>query len=229
MNNITTSENNKISAESLHERAASVIRNMIIEGKLTSGKQISENLLCDELGISRTPLREALRVLASEGLVSLLPRRGAIVTEITSEDLEEKFELARILEVEAIKKVCENIDEEQLEILETIHKRLISSHKKGRRKEYFQHNEDFHKAIIKLAGNKYIVEIHNSLTAHLRRARLLGMKIRDMDDQFIDAHEKIMQALRNRDSKTAQEEMASHQIIRAKDALKMLSKINDPY
>ncbi len=226
MNKITKSESIKITAEPLHKRAAAIIREMIIGGQLSPGEQIQENSLCDDLGISRTPLREALKALEAEGLVTLLPRRGAIVTEITSEHLEDMFELAMVLEVHAVKILCEKATEKQIESLEKIHRKLVSSHNMKRYKDYITQNEAFHVEIIKIAGNSYIRDIHNSLIAHLRRARVLGMKVHVSNDRFVAAHEKIMAAIKRRDTKVAQEELANHQTVRKNASLEMLKRQN---
>lgn len=214
----------KIYAEPLHKRAAEILRKSIIEGKLAPGEQISEINLCNELGISRTPIREALKFLETEGLVTLLPRRGAIVTEITFDSLKEMFEIAILLEINAVKVLCEIATEKDINSLKDIYAKLASSYKSKNIEEYILNNELFHKEIIRLAGNNYIKEIHNTVTTHLRRARYQGMAAHNSPFKFFEAHKKIITAIKNRDVETAQKEISEHQQIRKQDSLEMLSK-----
>lgn len=189
--------------ESLHERVTARMRQMVVDGRLKPGTPISEKALCDEFGISRTPLREALKVLASEGLIELLPRRGAVVTPIVTERLREMFGIVRLLEDYAIKLVCEHATEEQMAALQTIHNRLVSGHGKMESAAYVELNEQFHRALVEASGNLSLVEVHAPIATHLHRARFHALQARDVSRNFVSGHERIMKAIRKRDAAAA--------------------------
>jgi len=197
--------------EPLHERVVAAIREMIISGRLAPNERISEKALCDQFGISRTPLREALKVLASEGLICLLPRRGAQVTSISTQHTREKFEVVRLIEGEAARMVCERATEAQLTQLGALHAKLKSAHAKRLPRDYFAFNEQFHRAMVEMTGNATLVDIHASLVDHLRRARYSTMLIQDMDPRFVEEHDLICQALLSRDSDRAEAAVKAHQ------------------
>jgi DNA-binding GntR family transcriptional regulator len=192
--------------EPLHERAAARIREMIVQGRLVPGEPISEKDLCDEFGVSRTPLREALKIVASEGLIELLPRRGAIVTPIVTEQLHQKFEIVRLLEDFAVKLVCERATDAQIEKLQAVHERLLESFKQGGT-GFIDVNDEFHRTIMEASGNQSLVEAHAPLWLHLRRARRLVVSTQDVSRGYVQSHERLMKAIRKRDSAAAVREM----------------------
>jgi DNA-binding GntR family transcriptional regulator len=192
--------------EPLHERAAARLRDMIVEGQLAAGDPISEKDLCDQFGISRTPLREALKIVASEGLIELLPRRGAIVTPIVTEQLHQKFQVVRLLEDFAVKLACEQATDAQIAELQGLHKQLVESFKRGG-SDFIQINDQFHEALMKASGNQSLVEVHAPLWLHLRRARRLALKSEEGSRGYVQTHERLMKAIRKRDAEAAVNEM----------------------
>jgi DNA-binding GntR family transcriptional regulator len=188
--------------EPLHDRAASRLRDMIVDGRLKPGEPISEHALCEEFGISRTPLREALKVVAAEGLIELLPRRGAIVTPIVTEQLRQKFELVRLLEDYAIKRVCEHATDAQLAEIEALDQKLIKSFKREGG-NFIEINDQLHRLIMKASGNQSLIDIHAPLWAHLRRSSQLVLTMADFSQGFAQAHQRLMKAILKRDGDAA--------------------------
>lgn len=205
--------------EPLHDRVTGRLREMVVDGRLEPGTPISEKDLCDEFGISRTPLREALKVLASEGLIELLPRRGAIVTPILTEHLRQKFEVVRVLEDFAVKLVCERASDAQIAELQAVHKRLLDSFRRGA--DYVRINDEFHRAIMYASGNESLVDVHAPLWLHLQRARQLVLKTEEVSRGYVQAHERLMKAILKRDADAAVTEMEARWEI----AERMLEKL----
>jgi DNA-binding GntR family transcriptional regulator len=196
-------------SEPLHERAASRLRDMIVDGRLAPGQPISEKDLCNEFGISRTPLREALKIVASEGLIELLPRRGAIVTPIATDQLRHKFEVVRLLEDFAVRLVCERATNAQIEELGVLHNQLIDRFERGSGMDFVEVNDWFHDAIVRASGNLSLVEVHAPLWQHLRRARRLVLTKQDVSRGYAQAHRRLMKAIRSRNAALAVKEMES--------------------
>lgn len=194
----------------LHEQAIDQLREMIVQGILTPGERISEKQLCETLGVSRTPLREALKVLANEGLVTLLARRGSIVSPLSTERLEERFEVVRIIETFAIDQIGVSDRRVLARSLQSICDSMISAADKKDIHEYYRLNELFHREIVASCGNCTLTDIHDSLTAHLKRARILGLFSHPIDQKFIDGHIRIVRLIRRGDLLEARREASSH-------------------
>jgi len=194
----------------LHDQVTGRLRDKIVEGELVDGARIPEKEICEELGVSRTPLREALKVLAAEQLVTLLPNRGAVVTKLTSEVLADKVEVVAGLEALAARLVCERADDAQIRALSAYHDKLVTYFTKRDRLRYFKANQDFHQAIVEAAGNPVLRDLHGGLLAHLRRARYRGMQLTSADSRFVAEHESLMRAIAARDGSAAQEAAFEH-------------------
>ena len=190
-----------ISRRTLHDELASRLREMIVEGELAPGSRIQERLLCDQFGVSRTPIREALKVLSAEGLVSLEPNRGASVTELTLSDLEEAFPIMGALEALAAELACKNITDEQLDVVKKLHAKLVRHYGNGRLKDYFRTNEAIHEAIAEAAGNATLNQMLRGLSGRVRRARFQANMTKQRWAEAIAEHEEMMGALSKRDGR----------------------------
>ena len=155
----------------LHDEATERIRDMIVEGRLSAGEWINETELCQQLQISRTPLREALKVLAAEGLVELVPRRGAHVSQLSIRELVDLFEALSGVEGLAAELAAIRMSAADLEKLRQLQLRIERRHIAKDRHEYFRDNQDLHETIVRSSGNQEIVAIHARLIARVRRAR----------------------------------------------------------
>lgn len=184
---------------SLHDEVVGRVRDMIVEGKLNAGTRIHEGRLCEQLGVSRTPLREALKVLATEGLVDLSPNRGAIVREVTARDMRDMLRVLGQLEALAGELACAAASDAAIAELDAMHRRMMEHYAARNRMEYFKLNQAIHSSIVRLADNPTLQAMHETLQARIKRIRYIG---NDRDDQWHDAvgdHEAMIAALRARD------------------------------
>ena len=199
-----------IPRRSLHREVVGRLRDMIVEGELVSGVRINENMLCEEFGISRTPLREALKVLASEGLVELRPNRGARVSRVTNKDVDELFEMISGLERMAVELAAERISKKDLKRLRECHERMLHFHATGDRQEYFHLNQQIHHAIVEVTGNAILITTHATLMAKVRRARYMAILSQERWDESVRQHGEILDALAEGDGTTAGKILLQH-------------------
>jgi DNA-binding GntR family transcriptional regulator len=184
----------------LHEEIVNTLRDMILEGVLEPGSWIAEIKLCNDLGISRTPLREALKVLASENLVQLVQNRGTLVTAIDVDEIAELFELMDALEGLVGQLTAERITDEDLAALQAMHKEMLEHHRAGRRNDYFELNQAIHRRLAELAGNATLADTYQNFAGRIRRARYLANLSDVRWAESVDEHEAFMAALARRDS-----------------------------
>jgi DNA-binding GntR family transcriptional regulator len=184
---------------SLHDELVERLQRLIIEGELTPGEKVPEKELCERFNVSRTPMREALKVLASEGLVTLTPNRGSSVTAVTVEDLQEVFPVMAALEALSGELACEKITDDELAAVRKSHEAMVGHYKAKRLPEYFAANEAIHTAILNAARNETLAAQHRMLSARVRRARYLANMTRERWDKAVAEHEDILAALEARD------------------------------
>ncbi len=189
-----------IKRPSLHEELTDRLRTMIIEGVLEADEKVPERELCEKLGVSRTPMREALKVLAADGLLTLQPNRGARVRAITLNELEEVFPLMGALEALAGELACKNVTEKQLQVVRKNHKAMLACFKASDMPGYFRYNQLIHEAILNAAGNQTLTTTYLSLAVRVRRARYLANMSQQRWQAAVDEHEVILSALEARDA-----------------------------
>jgi len=199
-----------IARRSLHREVADQIREMIIGGELLPGERVAEGALCEQFGISRTPLREALKVLASEGLVELRPNRGTRVTAITAEEVGELFEVVSGIERTAGELAAQRMTERDLDRLRALHERMERHYRAGERQEYFRLNQQVHNSIVSLAGNSVLETTHAGLMVRIRRARYMAIQSQQRWDESVAEHQAILDALADRDSARAGQLILAH-------------------
>jgi DNA-binding GntR family transcriptional regulator len=183
----------------LHEEIVDEIRERILEGKLLPGRPIAEIKLCTELGISRTPLREALKVLASENLVKLVQHRGAVVTDISVDEIAELFEIMEPLEELVGRLAAERMDDADRAAIETMHQTMTLHHRAGRRQEYFDLNQAIHLRFAELSGNFTLFTAYANFARKIRRARYLANLSDARWADSVREHEAFMAALHGKD------------------------------
>lgn len=188
-----------IKRPSLHEELTDRLRTMIVEGVLAAGEKVPEKALCEKLGVSRTPMREALKVLAAESLLTLEPNRGARVRAMTLEDLEEVFPLMGAFEALAGELACQNITKAQLAEIKKSHKQMVRHFHDADRPKYFRQNQRIHEIIMEAAANPTLSSMYQSLAARVRRARYLANMSSKRWQQAVDEHEEIIDALEEQD------------------------------
>ena len=192
----------------LYEDVAELLRQRIFSRELPPGSWIDELKLAEEYGISRTPLREALKVLAAEGLVTMKVRRGAYVTEVNEKDLTDVFHLMAVLESDAAGTVAQTATDNQLKELEALHQQLEKSTRD--RVKFFTINEAFHIKLLEVANNRWAGQMVADLrkVMKLNRAQSL-LKVGRIEESLAE-HDAIMAALKQRNAATAQTAMRTH-------------------
>lgn len=199
-----------ISRRPLHEEAVDRLRDLIIQGRLAPRARLNERVLCQQLGISRTPLREAFKVLATEGLVELLPNRGAIVAGLDPTRLEQTFAVMGALEALAGELACGNATVQQLDDIRALHYEMLAAHARGDLAGYFRHNQAIHLKLAEASGNPVLAHAYRQLNANVRRARYMANLSRERWDAAVREHEAILCALVARDAPRLKRLLAEH-------------------
>jgi DNA-binding GntR family transcriptional regulator len=183
----------------LHDTLVNRLRDMIIEGHLSPGTRLNEGQLGQMLGVSRTPLREAIKYLASEGLVELVPSRGAVVKRFGAKDVQDMLLVLGTLEELAARLACVIASEEGIAEIRGLHDRMVQHYKAGDRLEYYKLNQNIHTAIVALSGNAPLAEIHAMLQTRLKRIRFIGHEGPEKWAAAVAEHEEMIEALEARD------------------------------
>lgn|SRR5262249_40919099 len=183
----------------LHEEVVSRIRAILLDGEIPPGARIPERDLCERLQISRTPLREALKVLAAEGLVQLLPNRGSRAAKLTDKDMRDLFEVCQGLEALAGELACERISEAGIAEVAAEHAAMARHYREGDLIQYYRCNRAIHEAIVAAAANPALASLYNSVTARIRRARYVTPMTPRRWALALQEHEAILNALQRRD------------------------------
>jgi DNA-binding GntR family transcriptional regulator len=197
-----------LSPRALYEEEAELLRQRIFSRALAPGSWIDEMKLAEEYGISRTPLREALKVLAAEGLVTMKVRRGAYVTEVSEKDLSDVYHLLSLLESDAAGVVAQRASDAQIAELQSLHKQLEAA--AGNREKFFAINERFHMRLLQIAGNRW----RDQMVADLRKVMKLNrhnslLKSGRVKESMLE-HRAIMEAPARRDPKASVKKMQDH-------------------
>jgi DNA-binding GntR family transcriptional regulator len=188
------------SKTSLHDEVLTRLRDYIVEGNLEGGARIPERELCMQFSISRTPLREALKVLASEGLVDLLPNRGARVRVLDPKDYKALFDLMGGLEALAGRLACEAMNEAQFTEIEALHHEMYGFYLRRDLPEYFRCNQAIHQKIVAAAQNRMLAGMYGTVAGQIRRLRYAANRDAKHDrlSEAMREHEMILDALRRR-------------------------------
>jgi DNA-binding GntR family transcriptional regulator len=185
---------------SLHDEILTRLRDHIVEGNIPDGSRVPERQLCEMLQISRTPLREALKVLASEGLVELLPNRGARVRQLSERDLGELFDVMGGLEGLAGRLACENITDEEIAEIERLHYEMYGFYLHRDMHNYFLVNQLIHQKIVEASRNATLTSTYANFAGRIRRVRYSAnfARKRERWGEAMREHETILDALRRR-------------------------------
>ena len=187
-----------LAATALYEQVADLLRQRILARDLEPGSWIDELKLCGELGISRTPMREALKVLAAEGLITMKLRRGAYVTEMSERDVREAYQLLALLESDAAAEVAARATEAQLTELGGLHEALERA--LPDRDAFFAANEQFHLRVLEIDGNRWRLQIVGDLRRLMKLNRHHSLFREGRLEESLQEHRAIVQALRRRDA-----------------------------
>ncbi|MBG9387196.1 GntR family transcriptional regulator [Caenimonas aquaedulcis] len=197
-----------LAPRALYQEVAELLRQRIFKRELEPGSWIDEMKIAEEFGISRTPLREALKVLAAEGLITMKVRRGAYVTEVSDKDLTDVYHLLSLLESDAAGVVATQATDDEISDLQAIHKQLEAA--AGNRDRFFAINERFHMRLLAIAGNRW----RDQMVADLRKVMKLNrhnslLKTGRVKESMLE-HRAIMEAIARRDAKAASKRMQEH-------------------
>lgn len=194
----------------LHEQAVGLLRDMIVRSELAPGARLNERLLCERLSISRTPLREALKTLAAEGLVQLLPNRGAVVAELDANEIAELFAVIGNLEALAGQLACANATDTDIAEVAALHYEMRLHFTRGELAQYFRCNQAIHEKIVASSRNSVLVDVYRKLSGRVRRARFAANLSRERWTNAMREHDAILDALQRREGKLLRELLEQH-------------------
>ena len=207
----------------LHESVVERLRDMIVEGDLAAGERLNDAKLAALLSVSRTPIREAIKLLASEGLAELLPGRGARVAAMSIESVGELLEVIAGIERHACELAAERMDDHAFAQIRRMHERMARHFEARVRRGYFKLNQDIHLALVAASGNAILQGLHATLIARARRVRYAALESGARWAEAMGEHEALMRALSARDAVRAGAIMQMHDRRTAEAILRRLS------
>lgn len=189
---------------------ANHIRDMIVTGEIPEGSRVNERILAEQLGVSRTPLREAFKILEGEGLVMIEPNRGATVNHISPEDVESAIEVLIGLESVGAEQACIKASDAMIAEIEKLHMEMVQAYKDGALMHYFHINQTIHEKIIDCACNPNLSRIYKAESARVRRYRYTGNQVKERWARAVLEHEQILDALKQRQGPLLREVLRAH-------------------
>ena len=208
----------------LRERILSTIRAAIVNGEIRPGTRIMEPELADRFGISRTPIREAIRQLESEGLISVIPRKGAIVASISPQDISNFYELKMILEGHAARLAAKNLTENDLAKMETVNRQIEAASAKKNLSRVLDLQNEFHEIFLRACGNDKLLAIVQNLVMQFQRIRLMPAMLGRIKGS-IRQHTEIIEAFRRKDTARAEDLVRKNSIYGKNLLLRELAKV----
>lgn len=194
----------------LHEQVALQLRQMLVEGQITPGAKLNERELSEELHVSRTPLREAIKMLAAEGLVELLPNRGAIALHLSREDVLNTFEVMAGLEGQSGELAAQRITDDELSNIKALHYEMLAAYTRQDLSAYYRLNAEIHRAINAAAKNPVLTATYNQVNARLQALRFRSNQDGEKWARAVQEHGAMVAALEARDSAAMREVLLMH-------------------
>lgn len=194
----------------LHEQVALQLRQMLVEGQITPGAKLNERELSEELHVSRTPLREAIKMLAAEGLVELLPNRGAIALHLNRDDVLNTFEVMAGLEGQSGELAAQRITEAELNNIKALHYEMLAAYTRQDLSTYYRLNSEIHRAINAAAKNPVLTATYNQVNARLQALRFRSNQDGEKWARAVQEHDAMVAALEARDSVAMREVLLTH-------------------
>jgi DNA-binding GntR family transcriptional regulator len=202
-----TLEHLSIARPVLHEQVAQRLRQMLVEGLIPPGGKLNERTLCEELSISRTPLREAIKMLAAEGLVELLPNRGSVAVQLSEADVRHTFEVMAGLEGLAGELAAQRVTEAEIKAL---HFEMMAAYTRRDLSAYYQVNAAIHRSFNAAAKNPVLTATYNQVNARLQALRFRSNQDGDKWQRAVDEHIAMVQALEARDPAALRQVLMHH-------------------
>lgn len=194
----------------LHEQVAQRLRTMLVEGRIAPGAKLNERELSELLKVSRTPLREAIKMLAAEGLVELLPNRGAIAVSLTEEDVRHTFEVMAGLEGQAGELAAQRITPEELAEIQAMQFEMMAAFTRRDLSTYYGINARIHRAISAAAKNPVLSQVYDQVNARLQALRFRSNQDGEKWKRAVKEHEKMIEALATHDGAAMREILQQH-------------------
>ncbi len=194
----------------LHEQAAQRLRQMLVENRIAPGAKLNERELSEVLQVSRTPLREAIKMLAAEGLVELLPNRGAIAVQLSEADVLNTFEVMATLEAQSGELAAQRITDVELAEIQAMHYEMLAAYTRRDLPAYYRLNANIHAAINAAAKNPVLSTVYRQVNTRLQALRFRSNQDEDKWAAAVKEHEQMIQALTQRDSAGMRSVMLDH-------------------
>jgi DNA-binding GntR family transcriptional regulator len=185
--------------QSLHASLVAPLREMILSGELRPGEKVPEEQLCEQFGVSRTPIREALKVLAAEGVLQILPHRGAIVSRITEDQINEMFPIMASLERLAGMLACQTASDADIARVRALHDEMMAFYKAGEEANYLRNNRLIHEAFFVIAGNITLLSFYQQILTRIHSCRFVVRKTPEHWRKAMAEHEEMIEAFEARD------------------------------
>jgi DNA-binding GntR family transcriptional regulator len=214
----------KVERQRLHDTVVDHIRRFIVEGVLEPGKKLNERELCETLGISRTPLREALKVLAAEGLIDIWPNRGASVSKMSEAELRETFELMSGLEAFSGELACERITPAEIAEIKALHYAMLACRAQNDLAGYYSRNQAIHDKINEAARNSALRQMYIAVNRRLQALRFRSNFQIPKWDRAIHDHDEMLKALDDRDGKRLSAILRQHLLDKRDAVLQVQSR-----
>lgn len=195
---------------STYDTVADQLRDLIVQGTIKPGEFIDETALVQQFGVSRTPIREALKVLSFEGLVRIVPNKGSYAATLTSEDARQLIEVLAELEGFAASLACDRATRDDILALRRLHEDALYAFDNNDRLAYSKINLRFHSGIVNSARNTFLTETHQAYTNRLRRARHIANPTQGDWQKSLEEHEGILTAIENRNGDLARSLIRNH-------------------
>jgi DNA-binding GntR family transcriptional regulator len=218
----------EISRLALHDQVASRLRTMLVEGQIAPGAKLNERELCAQLRVSRTPLREAIKLLAAEGLVDLLPNRGAVAVKLTEADVINTFELLAALEGMSGELAARRITDEELAELRALHYEMMACFARRDLSGYYRINARIHTAINDAARNPVLASTYRSINARVQSLRFRTNQNEAKWKNAVAEHERMVEALAAHDAAAMRTLMIEH-LNRKRDTVLELLRAGEIY
>jgi DNA-binding GntR family transcriptional regulator len=209
----------------LSEQLREAIEEEVATGKLRPGTHLDEVELAERFGVSRTPIRETLSLLAGEGLVEIRPRRGAVVAQLSPRRLVEMFEVMAELEAMSARLAARRVRDDELAALEALHAGCAAAAEARDPDAYFYANEEFHHAIYRASQNDYLLEQATALQRKLRPYRRLQLRVRNRMQRSLEEHRAVLDAIRDSQPEAAATQLRGHVVVQGDRFADLLAEL----
>lgn len=221
---LLSTEKTLIPRQVLHDAVADRLRQYVVEGLLVPGERLNERILCEQMGVSRTPMREAIKKLAGEGLVRLEPNRGAVVHRLSHQEVAAAFEVVASMEAFAGELAAKRATPEQIQQIQALQQKMEAAHRANDLPGYYQINAEIHSAINHAAGNPVLTDMFRSINLRLQSLRFRSNLDQTKWDAAIKEHQAIAKAIASRDAAGLSNLLRLHLMNKRDIVLKLLEQ-----